>query len=49
MSGYPEKVSRHAFADPGFRPAADGAPDVTVWDFSGKGPGGHRTASAALP
>ncbi|MBD0417867.1 hypothetical protein H0H10_01500 [Streptomyces sp. TRM S81-3] len=40
MSGYPEKVSRLAFDDTGFWLAADGAPDVTVWDFSGKGPAG---------
>ncbi|GKQ40739.1 WD40 repeat domain-containing protein [Streptomyces sp. A012304] len=40
MSGYPEKVSRLAFDDTGFWLAADGAPDLTVWDFSGKGPAG---------
>ncbi|PZG12176.1 WD40 repeat domain-containing protein [Nonomuraea aridisoli] len=40
MSGYPEKVSRLAFDDTGTWLAADGAPEVTVWDFSGKGPAG---------
>ncbi|HZX03523.1 hypothetical protein [Kribbella sp.] len=40
MAGYPEKVSRLAFDDTGRWLAADGAPDVTVWDFSGKGPNG---------
>ncbi|AXG52468.1 WD-40 repeat-containing protein [Streptomyces lincolnensis] len=54
MSGYPEKVSRLAFDDTGCRLAADGAPDLTVWDFSGKGPAGtaprqlrcHETVTA---
>ncbi|MFJ8314121.1 MULTISPECIES: WD40 repeat domain-containing protein [unclassified Streptomyces] len=45
MSGYPEKVSRLAFDDTGFWLAADGAPDVTVWDFSGKGPAGSAPRS----
>ncbi|MBA4864076.1 hypothetical protein H1V43_22500 [Streptomyces sp. PSKA54] len=45
MSGYPEKVSRLAFDDTGFWLAADGAPDVTVWDFSGKGPAGTAPRS----
>ncbi|MFF2502503.1 WD40 repeat domain-containing protein [Streptomyces sp. NPDC058067] len=45
MSGYPEKVSRLAFDDSGFWLAADGAPDVTVWDFSGKGPAGTAPRS----
>jgi WD40 repeat protein len=40
MAGYPEKVSRLAFDDTGRWLAADGAPDVTVWDFAGKGPAG---------
>ena len=40
MAGYPEKVSRLAFDDTGRWLAADGAPDLTVWDFSGKGPNG---------
>jgi WD40 repeat protein len=40
MAGYPEKVSRLAFDDSGHWLAADGAPDVTVWDFAGKGPSG---------
>ncbi|WP_039939497.1 WD40 repeat domain-containing protein [Streptomyces himastatinicus] len=45
MSGYPGKVSRLAFDDTGFWLAADGAPDVTVWDFSGKGPAGTAPRS----
>jgi WD40 repeat protein len=45
MSGYPEKVSRLAFDETGFWLAADGAPDVTVWDFSGKGPAGTAPRS----
>jgi WD40 repeat protein len=45
MSGYPEKVSRLAFDETGFWLAADGAPDVTVWDFSGKGPQGTAPRS----
>jgi WD40 repeat protein len=45
MSGYPEKVSRLAFDDTGRWLAADGAPDVTVWDFSGKGPAGTAPRS----
>jgi WD40 repeat protein len=45
MSGYPEKVSRLAFDDTGCWLAADGAPDVTVWDFSGKGPAGTAPRS----
>ncbi|MCO5996691.1 WD40 repeat domain-containing protein [Actinoallomurus rhizosphaericola] len=40
MSGYPGKVSRLAFDDTGRWLAADGAPEVTVWDFAGKGPRG---------
>lgn len=45
MSGYPGKVSRLAFDDTGFWLAADGAADVTVWDFSGKGPAGTAPRS----
>ncbi|MEU2736101.1 hypothetical protein ABZ656_11870 [Streptomyces sp. NPDC007095] len=45
MSGYPEKVSHLAFDMTGFWLAADGAPDVTVWDFSGKGPEGTAPRS----
>ncbi|MEU5300934.1 WD40 repeat domain-containing protein [Streptomyces noursei] len=45
MSGYPEKVSRLAFDDSGCWLAADGAPDVTVWDFRGKGPAGTAPRS----
>lgn len=40
MSGYRSKVSRLAFDDTGRWLAADGAPDVTVWDFAGSGPDG---------
>jgi WD40 repeat protein len=40
MSGYPGKVSRLVFDDSGRWLAADGAPEVTVWDFAGKGPEG---------
>ncbi|WP_030801999.1 WD40 repeat domain-containing protein [Streptomyces sp. NRRL S-337] len=45
MSGYREKVSRLAFDDTGYWLAADGAPDVTVWNFSGKGPAGTAPRS----
>ncbi|MGK5530438.1 WD40 repeat domain-containing protein [Streptomyces sp. URMC 129] len=45
MSGYPQKVARLAFDDTGRWLAADGAPDVTVWDFSGKGPAGTAPRS----
>jgi WD40 repeat protein len=40
MSGYPQKVSHLAFDATGRWLAADGAPEVTVWDFAGKGPAG---------
>lgn len=39
MAGFPTKVSQVAFDSSGRWLAANGAPDVTVWDFSGKGPG----------
>lgn len=45
MSGYPAKVSRLAFDDTGRWLAADGAPDVRVWDSSGKGPADTRPRS----
>jgi WD40 repeat protein len=45
MSGYPEKVTRLVFDDTGTWLAADGAPDITVWDFSGKGPAGTQPRS----
>lgn len=45
MSGYRKKVSRLAFDDTGTWLAADGAPDVTVWDFSGQGPAGTAPRS----
>ena len=41
MSGYPGKVSRLAFDDTGRWLASDGSPQVTVWDFAGKGPEGR--------
>ena len=41
MSGYPGKVSRLAFDDTGRWLASDGSPEVTVWDFAGKGPEGR--------
>ena len=41
MSGYPAKVSRLAFDDTGRWLASDGSPEVTVWDFAGKGPEGR--------
>lgn len=40
MGGYPEKVARVAFDDTGRWFAADGSPDITIWDFSGQGPAG---------
>ncbi|MFM9372817.1 WD40 repeat domain-containing protein [Streptomyces sp. Da 82-17] len=45
MSGYREKVARLAFDDTGRWLAADGAPDVTVWDFGGQGPAGTAPRS----
>jgi WD40 repeat protein len=41
MPGYSEKVSRLAFDPTGAWLANDGAPDITVWDFTGKGPRGR--------
>lgn len=41
MSGYPGKISRLVFDPTGRWLAADGAPEVTVWDFAGRGPGGR--------
>ena len=41
MSGYREKVSRLAFDPTGRWMANNGAPEVTIWDFSGKGPRGR--------
>ena len=40
MAGYPDKVTRLGFDDTGRWLANTGAPDVTVWDFAGKGPAG---------
>lgn len=40
MAGYPDKVTRLAFDDTGRWLANNGAPDTTVWDFTGKGPAG---------
>ncbi|MFF3075105.1 WD40 repeat domain-containing protein [Kitasatospora sp. NPDC057904] len=42
MHGYPDKIARLAFDDTGRCLASDGAPDITVWDFSGKGPAGTK-------
>ena len=42
MGGYPSKISRLVFDDTGRWLAVDGAPDITVWDFSGAGPRGTR-------
>lgn len=41
MSGYPSKITKLAFDDGSRWLAADGAPEVTVWDFAGKGPEGR--------
>lgn len=40
MAGFPRKVTVVAFDPAGRWLAANGAQDSTVWDFSGKGPGG---------
>lgn len=40
MAGYRSKVARIAFDPTGRWLAADGGPEVTVWDFAGKGPAG---------
>jgi|SRR5579884_1225219 len=40
IAGYPDKVTCLAFDPTGRYLANDGAPDVTVWDFAGKGPNG---------
>jgi WD40 repeat protein len=45
MPGYPEKVTRLAFDGTGTWLANDGASDITVWDFSGKGPRGTQPRS----
>ncbi|MGW2373484.1 WD40 repeat domain-containing protein [Kitasatospora sp. NPDC001683] len=42
MHGYPDKIARLAFDGTGRWLASDGAPDITVWDFSGKGPAGTK-------
>ena len=41
MEGYPFKISRVAFDSMGRYLANDGAPEVSVWDFGGKGPRGR--------
>ncbi|MGQ0623206.1 MAG: WD40 repeat domain-containing protein [Sporichthyaceae bacterium] len=41
MSGYRSKISRIAFDPSGRWLAADGGPEITVWDFDGKGPAGR--------
>jgi WD40 repeat protein len=56
MAGYPDKVNRLAFDDTGRWLANNGAPDITVWDFAGKGPAGtsprmlrsHDTSATAM-
>ncbi|GAA4896639.1 PD40 domain-containing protein [Tessaracoccus lubricantis] len=45
MSGYPDKVTQLVFDESGRWLAADGAPDITIWDFSGKGPEGRMPLS----
>ncbi|MFI9321597.1 WD40 repeat domain-containing protein [Kitasatospora aureofaciens] len=45
MHGYPDKIARLAFDPTGRWLASDGAPDITVWDFSGKGPAGTKPRS----
>ncbi|WP_462203676.1 WD40 repeat domain-containing protein [Frankia sp. CcWB3] len=42
MPGYLGKVTQLAFDPTGRWLANNGAPDVTVWDFAGKGPGGSK-------
>lgn len=42
MQGYPDKIARLAFDPTGRWLASDGAPDITVWDFLGKGPAGTK-------
>lgn len=38
MAGFPDKVARLGFDGTGRWLANNGAPDLTVWDFAGKGP-----------
>lgn len=40
MSGYPTKITALAFSPDSLLLASGGGPDVTVWDFGGKGPRG---------
>ncbi|GAA3513268.1 WD40 repeat domain-containing protein [Actinocatenispora rupis] len=40
MPGYPDKVTRLAFDRTDRWLANDGAPEITIWDFAGKGPSG---------
>ncbi len=42
MNGYPLKVRELAWDGLGRLLATGGGPDVTVWDFSGRGPSGQR-------
>lgn len=42
MAGYPAKVTRLAFDPTGRWFANNGAPELTVWDFLGKGPRGRK-------
>lgn len=41
MSGFPHKVTKLVFDSTGRWLANNGAPDIAVWDFIGKGPGGR--------
>ncbi|MBK9516919.1 MAG: WD40 repeat domain-containing protein [Anaeromyxobacter sp.] len=42
MTGFPVKIRRLAFAPGALLLANDAGADVTLWDFTGKGPGGRR-------
>jgi hypothetical protein len=42
MAGYPDKVTRLAFDPAGRWLANNGAADITIWDFTGKGPAGSN-------
>jgi len=44
MQGYPSKIAHASFDASGRWLANDGAPEVSIWDFSGKGPRGRAPA-----